>query len=70
MVVQEVGEDTPAAVAGIKEGDVILEIGGEKVENKERFSASLKELSPGDKVKLKILRNDEEMEIEVELGEK
>ncbi len=70
VVVQEVGEGTPAAGAGIKEGDVILEIGGEKVENKERFSASLKELSPGDKVKLKILRNDEEMEIEVELGEK
>ncbi len=70
VLVKEVGEDTPAGDAGISKGDVILELDGEKVENKEKFSAALKELSPGDKIKLKILRNDEEMEIEVELGEK
>ena len=47
-----------------------MELNGEKIENGKHFSALIKEGKPGDKVKLKILRDDEEMEIEVELGEK
>ena len=39
-------------------------------EVKEAFSAAIRECKPGDKVKLKILRDDEEIEVEVELGEK
>ena len=70
VVVKVVGEGTPAAKAGVKEGDVIVEMNGAKVEDREGFSASIKECKPGDKVQLKILRDDEEMEIEVELGEK
>jgi len=70
VIVKVVGEDTPAAKAGLKEGDVIVEMNGDKVENRKGFSSSIKEYKPGDKVKLKILRDDEEMEIEVELGEK
>lgn len=68
--VKVVGEDSAAAKAGIKVGDVLLEVDGEKIENKEEFSAGIKEQKPGDKMKLKVLRDDEEIEIEVELGEK
>ncbi len=70
VVVKVVGDDTPAAKAGLMEGDVITEMNGAKVENREGFTSSIKERKPGDKVKLKILRDDEEIEIEVELGEK
>ena len=70
VILKAVGEETPAATAGLKEGDAIVELNGEKIENGKHFSALIKEGKPGDKVKLKILRDDEEMEIEVELGEK
>ncbi len=70
LQVKVVGENSPAEDAGIKVGDVILELDGEKIEAKEAFSAAIRECKPGDKVKLKILRDDEEIEVEVELGEK
>lgn len=65
-----VGDDTPAAKAGIKEGDVILEVAGKKIEDKAMFSGEIKTHEPGAKVKLKILRDEKEIELEVELGEK
>ena len=69
-MVKVVGEDSPAEKAGLEVGDIILAMDGENLENKEEFSASIKEQEPGSKVTLKILRDDEEVEIEVELGEK
>lgn len=70
LLVKVVGEDSPAAKAGIKEDDVILEMDGEKIKDKPSFSASIKQHKPGDKLKLKVLRDDKELEIEVELGKK
>ena len=70
LLVKVVGEMSPAEKAGIKVGDVILEMDGEKVEAKDAFSAAIKEYKVGDKVTLRILRDDEEIEVEVELGEK
>ena len=54
----------------MQEGDVILTLNGDELDGAEQFSASLKGLKPGQKVKLKILRDDKEKEVEVELGEK
>ncbi|MFP6866253.1 MAG: trypsin-like peptidase domain-containing protein [Roseibacillus sp.] len=70
VVVKVVVKDSPAEKAGLKVGDIILAMDGEDLENKEEFSASIKEQEPGSKVTLKILRDDEEVEIEIELGEK
>jgi len=70
VVIKVVGDETPAAEAGLLEGDVILALNGEELEGAVQFSASLKLFKPGEKVKLKILRDDKEKEIEVELGEK
>ena len=70
LLVTAVGEQSPAEKAGIKVGDVILELDGEKVEEKEAFSAAVKERKPGDKVELRILRDNEEIKVEVELGER
>ena len=49
---------------------MILKVDGEDVKDKEALSALLKEQAPGFKLKLTILRDDEEIEIEVELGKK
>ena len=47
-----------------------MNFNGNELEGAEQFSAAVRECKPGDKVKLRILRNHEEKEIEVELGEK
>jgi len=68
--VKKVGRESPAEEAKIKEGDLLLELNGEKLEDKEGFKELLAEMAPGDKVKLKIKRDGEELEIELELGER
>ena len=47
-----------------------MELNGNELQDAEQFSAMLRDFKPGEKVKLKIMRDDEEKEIEVELGEK
>lgn len=68
--VKKVGRESPAEEAEIKEGDLLLEMNGEKIEDKEGFQAMLAEMAPGDKVELRIKRDDEEQEIKLKLGER
>ena len=68
--VKKVGRESPAEEAEIKKGDLLLEMNGEKLENKEGFQAQLAEMAPGDKVKLSIKRDGKELEIELKLGER
>lgn len=55
--------------AGLKEGDIILEVNGQKVEQDHSLAAILKNYSPADVIKMKILRGSNELEIAVTLGE-
>src|SRR5271157_3210510 len=55
--VKRVEENSPAAKAGLKENDVILEVNGKPVENIEQFIRSIAEGQPGAKVDLTIWRN-------------
>jgi len=55
--VKRVEENSPAAKAGLKENDVILEVNGKPVENIEQFIRSVAEGQPGTKVDLTIWRN-------------
>lgn len=65
-----VGDSSPAAVAGIKKGDIIKVFDGEDVKNLKVYSKFLKGHKPGDKVKLIIERNGKGMEIDLILGER
>ena len=49
---------SPAAKVGIRLGDIILEVNGQKVEGKDHFAETIGGKSPGAKVTLNILRND------------
>ena len=62
---QDVVQGGPAASAGIKAGDVITEFDGKKVENTEDVRKILSAKKPGDKVKVKVLREGETLELEV-----
>jgi len=56
--VARVREKSPAAKAGLKEHDVILEINGKPVESIEEFQNSIGDASPGSKVNLTVWRNN------------
>jgi serine protease Do len=68
--VKKVGRESPAEEADIREGDIVLEINGGKIKDKEGFQDLLAEMAPGDKVKLLIKRGGKELEIELKLGER
>jgi serine protease Do len=55
--VKHVGENSPAAKAGLKEGDVILEVNGKAIEDVDQFIRSIIETQPGAKVDLTVWRN-------------
>jgi serine protease Do len=54
--VTHIDENSPASRAGLKEGDVILEIDGQKVTGGEEFARTIGESTPGSKVGLGVWR--------------
>ena len=67
VVIENVEKSSPAAKAGIKSGDIVKEIDGEKVENSSYFKYKLYNHKIGDTVKIKIERNGKEKTYKVKL---
>lgn len=65
-----VTKDSAADKAGIKENDVILEINGEKISKDNVMSKIIQKYNAGDKITLKVLRDEKEINIDVTLGER
>jgi len=61
--VKRVEENSPAAKAGVKENDIILEVNGQKVDDIDEFIRTVGETSPGSKVNLTIWRNGSKQNI-------
>jgi len=83
VIVQTVVKDGPADEAGLEAGDtsatidgaevrlggdIITEVDGEKVKSMDELVEVIQESKPGDKLKLTILRGDQEKTAEVTLG--
>lgn len=68
--VGEVTAGSPAEKAGLKAGDVIAAVNGEKVSDLKGFSAILKKLSPGSSVDVEYLRGAERNTVEVKVVER
>ncbi len=62
-------KDSPADKAGIKEGDIILEIDGQKIEMDTSLASIVAKRKAGDAVVLKVMRDGKEMDITATLGE-
>lgn len=60
---------SPANKAGIVENDIILEINGEKITEKDPLPKLISQYQVGEKIKLKILHSGEEKTVEVTLEE-
>jgi S1-C subfamily serine protease len=67
--VDGVSEGSPAAKAGIRAGDVLLEIDGEKIGSASELAENILARQVGDRVKLRLRRGEEKKELEVTLGE-
>src|SRR5690606_19776895 len=67
-VVKSVQSGTPAERAGVRMGDVIVGLNGERIGSSSELMADLAEYQPGDHVKLDVVRYGERKQIEVELG--
>jgi RNA polymerase sigma factor (sigma-70 family) len=68
VTVHEVFADSPAAKAGVKEGDVLLQIGDKQVKQASTVVDTLKSTKPGDKLTLRLQRDDKEMRVTITLG--
>ncbi|MCK4860168.1 MAG: PDZ domain-containing protein, partial [Candidatus Omnitrophica bacterium] len=58
-----------AAKAGLREGDIILEFNNEKITTENHLAKIIVKYEPGDKVVLKVFRNEKEIILEATLGE-
>ena len=62
--------DTPASKAGITVGDVILSVNDAPVADYPAFKAVINDHQPGDELKLKLKRGDQDLEVKVRLSKK
>jgi hypothetical protein len=63
----DVRDASPAAKAGFKAGDTLIDFGGKKIDNLYDFTYALRAHKPGDKVSVTVLRNGEKVTREVTL---
>lgn len=66
MIILLVNTESPAWHAGLKKGDILMEIDGEKINNINDYYASLAKTSSKNKV-FKVIRNGDERVIEVQM---
>jgi membrane-associated protease RseP (regulator of RpoE activity) len=69
-LVEHVVSNSPAAKAGLKDGDVIVGYGGEIVRGPAKVTEKLRAAKAGDKVTLEVRRDGKVQKIPVELGER
>jgi serine protease Do/serine protease DegQ len=69
VLVERVQDDTPAAKAGFKHGDVILKIGNHRVSTANELRWKVSQMIPGSEVSVTLVRDGREMELTVILGD-
>jgi putative serine protease PepD len=58
----------PAAGAGLRTGDLVIEVAGERIETGDELREAIDARKPGDELELKVRRGSEERDVTVELG--
>ena len=68
-MVASVNNGTPAAVAGLKAGDVILEFNGKSIEDDNHLINMVSQASAGETVRLKVWRKRQAATVDIKLGD-
>jgi len=66
----DVREGSPAAKAGLRAGDVLVEFDGKRIQNLYDFTYALRSKKPGDTVLVKVIRSGQTIEAKVLLAER
>lgn len=69
VLIGDVTADAPAGKAGIKRGDVITEVNGEKIDTANQLRMRISLMPPGSEANLKVLHDGSEKTVAVKLGE-
>ena len=67
-IIGQVAPDSPAARAGIKPGDILIQIGATKVAALPEIVKALQPRKPGDEIELAIKRGEQTLKLAVKLG--
>jgi serine protease Do len=70
MLVMQVEKDGPAAKAGIMSGDVLLNIGKQKLSRSHDLTVTVGSAKPGDKLPVTIMRDGKTMEKTIVIGKR
>jgi serine protease Do len=70
VIVESVEPDSPAAKAGLKQNDTIVEYDGQAVEGTVQFRRLVRETPPGRTIDLMVVRNGETQKLSVELADR
>jgi len=68
-LITEVIEDTPAAEAGLKAGDVIVKLGDNEIDSAAAIHKAMSGTEPGEKIKVEVKRKGKGKTMDVTLGE-
>jgi S1-C subfamily serine protease len=68
VIITGVLQNGPAALGGIKPGDVIVSVAGKPVNNVSELLSGVAGLKPGMQAKLTLLRREEKLELSVTPG--
>ena len=69
-LIATVEEDSPAAQAGLQREDIVVKIGETKVDGRRNLRSRIAGFLPGSEVALTIIRDQEEIELTVTLGDR
>lgn len=70
MMATEVVPESAAEKAGIKPGDIIIEIDGKETKDQTAFVNAIGGHKPGDEIKIKVIRGEETVELNATLGKR
>jgi serine protease Do len=68
-IVAQVTPDSPASKGGLHQGDVVTEVNGQKVVNGSGLQVAVSQMSPGNSVKLGIVRDGKPMTLDLTVGQ-
>jgi hypothetical protein len=69
IVIKSVMDDSPAEEAGLEDGDRIVGVAGNAIEEMDDFISAIRELEPGDNLKITVLRGGDKLNLTATLAE-
>ena len=68
-LVAQVTADSPASRGGVKQGDVVREVNGQKVEDAGALQMTISQMQPGQPLKLEVLREGRPVSVNLTVGQ-